>query len=176
MFRNLTRQEKTLINRAFDRWGVYEALADKTLLLQEKRYDGSRRMMICLIAQDLESIVVNTQPDFAGLIIGRLKKQFMPSMAGVDLFARIGQKNKFYITVNENAEKLILYGRDVMGESILGSISDELDENNLVVLLNTRQEAIGIGKTRFSGRLLLENDKVTVTTLVDAGYYLRKEG
>ena len=83
-------------------------------------------------------------------------------------------KNKFYVTVNENAEKLILYGRDVMGESIIYA-SEELNENELVILLNQRQEALGIGKTRFSGKRVLHTGKVTITTLEDAGSYLRDE-
>jgi ribosome biogenesis protein Nip4 len=96
-------------------------------------------------------------------------------MAGADLFARCGKRNAFYITVNEKAEKLVLYGRDVMGDSILEA-SDMLDENELVIILNSRLEAIGIGRTRFAGKSLLQKGRATVTTVVDAGYYLREEG
>ena len=96
-------------------------------------------------------------------------------MAGADLFARSGKRNEFYIILNENAEKLVLYGRDIMGESIVDA-SDTLNENELVILLNSRLEAIGIGRTRFAGRSILQKGKVTVTTLNDAGYYLREEG
>jgi len=115
------------------------------------------------------------QPYLAGLAIGQLNKQFVPSMAGADLFARSGKKNQFYITVNEHAEKLVLYGRDIMGESIVDA-SDTLGENELVIILNCKLEAIGIGRTRFAGRSLLQNRKATVTTVMDAGYYLREEG
>lgn len=197
MYRNLTRQEKTQVHRAFSRWGVYEALADKPLLVQDSSdiinnnrnyYQGNvvasaALKTIYLATPEIEYIAVNTQPSLAGLAIGHLKKQFMPTMAGADLFARLAQNNnndknnnnKFYVTVNENAEKLVLYGRDVMGESIV-SASEQLNQNDLVILLNTKNEAIGIGKTRFSGKLILRNGKVTITTLVDAGYYLRDEG
>jgi ribosome biogenesis protein Nip4 len=68
-----------------------------------------------------------------------------------------------------------LYGRDVMGESILEA-SGILGENELVIILNTRFEAIGVGRTRFAGRSLLQKGRITVTTLMDAGYYLREEG
>ena len=169
-YRKLTRQEKTQVNRAFDRWAVYEALVNKTALM----YDSGDFKMVYLMTSELDSITVKLQPRLAGLAIGRLKKQFVPTMAGADLFARQGQKNKFYVTVNENAEKLILYGRDVMGESIIYA-SEELNENELVILLNQRQEAVGIGKTRFSGKRVLHTGKVTITTLADAGSYLRDE-
>jgi len=124
---------------------------------------------------EIESIVVNSQPHTAGLVLGQLKKQFTPSMSGADLFARLGKRNRFYVTVNENAEKLVLYGRDVLGESIVEA-PEELEENDLVIILNTRHEAIGIGRTRFVGTALLQKGKATITTLVDAGYYLRDEG
>jgi ribosome biogenesis protein Nip4 len=65
--------------------------------------------------------------------------------------------------------------RDIMGESIVEA-SEALAENELVILLNTSHEAVAIGRTRFSGNLLLQRGRVTVTTLADAGYYLREEG
>jgi ribosome biogenesis protein Nip4 len=77
--------------------------------------------------------------------------------------------------VTETSAQLVLYGRDVMGESIVAA-SQELKENDLVILLNTKHEAIGIGRTRFVGQSLLQNGKVAITTLADAGYYLRDEG
>jgi len=130
--------------------------------------------IVCVMPAELE-VITRMQPYHAGLAIGELKKQFVPSMAGADLFVRSGKRNEFYIIVNENAEKLVLYGRDIMGESIVEA-SDTLGENELVILLNSRLEAIGIGRTRFAGRSILQKGKVTVTTLNDAGYYLREEG
>jgi 60S ribosome subunit biogenesis protein NIP7 len=114
-------------------------------------------------------------PYSAGLAIGELKKQFIPSIAGADLFARYGERNKYYITVGEKAENLVLYGRDIMGESIEDA-SDALDENELVIVLNTAFEAIAVGRTRFAGRSLFQKGRVTVSTIADAGYYLREEG
>lgn len=168
-YRKPTREETTLINRALGRWGAFEFFKGRSLMIQE---NGGKT--VCLVPGELEA-VVQMQPYLAGLAIGELKKQFVPSMAGADLFARSGRRNEFYVTVNENAEKLVLYGRDVMGESIVEA-SDALGENELVIILNGRLEAIGIGRTRFAGRSLLQKGKATVTTLMDAGYYLREEG
>ena len=69
----------------------------------------------------------------------------------------------------------VLYGRDVMGDSI-SLASDKLDENELVIILNSKQEAIGIGRTRFAGKSIFQKGRITITTLVDAGLYLRNEG
>ncbi|AFU58326.1 PUA domain-containing protein [Candidatus Nitrososphaera gargensis Ga9.2] len=172
-YRRPSREERTRINRALDRWGTFEFFKDKSLMIQENDDGGSKA--VCFVPGELEPFMRMQPPYLAGLVIGELKKQFVPSMAGADLFARSGKRNEFYIVVNENAEKLVLYGRDIMGESIVEA-SDMLDENELVIVLNRRLEAIGIGRTRFAGRSLLQKGRITVTTVADAGYYLREEG
>jgi predicted RNA-binding protein (TIGR00451 family) len=95
-------------------------------------------------------------------------------MQGADLIARISKKFP-YVIVNQTAENLILYGRDVLGQSIIKT-SNMLRENEIVIILNTKNEAIGIGRTKGSGESLLEHGKGTIITLVDAGCYLRSEG
>lgn len=168
-YREPSREERTLINRSLDRWGTFEFFKGMQLMVQE-----NGKKAVCLVpgaAKDLAGL----QPYAMGLAIGELKKEFVPSMAGADLFARSGKKNRFYVVVNDNAEKLVLYGRDVMGDSILEA-SDMLDENELVIILNGRLEAIGIGRTRFAGKSLLQKGRITITTVADAGYYLREEG
>jgi 60S ribosome subunit biogenesis protein NIP7 len=118
-------------------------------------------------------MVINSQPYYGGLMVGEIKKKFLPSMQGADLIARVSKKFP-YIIVNEIAEKLILYGRNVLGQSIIET-TEMLNENEVVILLNVKGEPIGIGKTNFAGKSLLQNGKATVTTLVDAGCYLRNE-
>jgi ribosome biogenesis protein Nip4 len=98
----------------------------------------------------------------------------MPSLQGADIIARTSKKFP-YIVVNEVAEKLVLYGRDILGQSIVET-SGILRENELVILLNTRKEPLGIGRTKVSDTSLLLKGKSTVLTLADAGYYLRSEG
>jgi 60S ribosome subunit biogenesis protein NIP7 len=98
----------------------------------------------------------------------------MPGMQGADLIARLSKKFP-YVIVNETAENLILYGRDVLGQSIVKT-SDMLRENEIVILLNTKNEALGIGRTKAAGESLLRHGKSTIITLVDAGCYLRSEG
>jgi 60S ribosome subunit biogenesis protein NIP7 len=171
------RNERTKINRALDRWGAFEFFKDKVLVLQKD--DTKKKIVVSLVNVKIEELLLlmtgMISPYSLGLAIGELRKEFIPSIAGADLFARYGKINKFYIVVSEKAETLVLYGRDIMGESIVEA-SDALAENELVILLNTGHEAIAIGRTRFSGNSLLQKGRVTVTTLADAGYYLREEG
>lgn len=171
--RQPAREERTQINRALGRWGAFEFFKHKPLIIQEV---GTKKKIVCLVTGGIEkAIQVMEDPYSAGLAIGELKKQFIPSIAGADLFARYGERNKYYITVGEKAENLVLYGRDIMGESIEAA-SDALDENELVIVLNTALEAIAVGRTRFAGRSLFQKGRVTVSTIADAGYYLREEG
>lgn len=166
MYRGLTREEKTRINRALDKWGAFDYFKDKTLLINDAQ--------VCLVSSELEPMVLKAQPGLAGLVIGELKKQFMPSIAGADLFARVRSKSDFYVKVNDNAEQLVLYGRDIMGESIVEA-SDKLKENELVIVVGS-SGAIGVGRTRFAGKSVFQEGKITITTVIDAGYYLREEG
>ena len=172
--RQPTKEERTQINRALDRWGAFEFFKHKSLIIQE--VGTKKNKVVCLVTDGIEKVVQRLDPYSAGLAIGELKKQFLPSIAGADLFARYGERNnKYYIMVGDQAEKLVLYGRDIMGESIVEA-SETLDENELVIVLNTAFEAIAVGRTRFAGRSLFQKGRVTVSTIADAGYYLREEG
>jgi 60S ribosome subunit biogenesis protein NIP7 len=165
-FRALDRQERTLLNRALDRWDAFDALKGADFFTDGKR--------VCLVSKELAGIVQKVQPDECGLVIGTLGKQFSPTLAGAGLFVRLSGKGKHYVSVSDSAEQLVLYGRDVMGDSIL-QVSPELGENEPVIITNKNGEAIGIGRTRFAGRTLLQKGRITITTLVDAGSYLRDE-
>lgn len=175
IYRHPTKEERTQINRALDRWGAFEFFKHKSLIIQEVGTKKSK--VVCLVTDGIEKVVRAMDPYSAGLAIGELKKQFLPSIAGADLFARNGERknNRYYITVGDQAEKLVLYGRDIMGESIVEA-SETLDENELVIVLNTAFEAIAVGRTRFAGNSLFQKGRVTVSTIADAGYYLREEG
>jgi 60S ribosome subunit biogenesis protein NIP7 len=174
MYCKPARAERTQINRALDRWGAFEFFKDKAFLIEK---DGKKKVVVCLVTDRLEEMMMirTTNLYRSGLAIGELKKQFIPSIAGADLFARYGERNKFYIAVSEKAENLLLYGRDIMGESIIEA-SDALHENELVIVLNKWFEAIAVGRTRFACRSLFQKGRVTVTNISDAGYYLREEG
>ena len=171
MYRRPTREEITIVKRAFNKWGIFSYLRDKPLLIKERKIDKQKE--IYLLTSDLEQVVIDRIPCFAGLKIGELTKKFTPSLQGADLIARTS--NKFpYILVNEISEQRVVYGKNILGESIIEK-SEMLDENQLVILLNKKRETIGIGRTRVSSRYLLQQGKATVTTLVDIGSYLRNE-
>jgi 60S ribosome subunit biogenesis protein NIP7 len=170
LFRQANAKESTILKRAFHNWGIFDYFLDKEILVNET---VNKTKEIYLVVPRAKEILRSKEAYCAGLKIGELKKKFLPSMQGADIIAR--KSRKFcHIVVDENAEKLVLYGRDILGSSIT-EVSEKLTENDIVVILNKNREAIGIGRTRFPAPFLLQPGKVTVTTILDAGYYLREE-
>jgi ribosome biogenesis protein Nip4 len=172
MYRKPTRKELTILKRAFNKWGVFDFFKDKSILLKEIKSRNIRE--VYFLSNEIEKIALLQQPLYAGLMIGELKKHFSLSMQGADLVSKISKQFP-YIIVNESAEKSILYGKNVYSRSII-STSRTINENEVVIILNQKKEAIAIGKTRFGDNLLLQNGKIVVTTMIDAGLYLRSEG
>jgi ribosome biogenesis protein Nip4 len=172
MYRRPTRQELTILNRAFNKWGVFDFFKNKSILIKEIKTRNIRE--VYFLSNEIEKIALSEQPSYAGLMIGELKKNFSLSMQGADLISNISEQFP-YIIVNETAEKSTLYGKNVYSRSII-STSSAINENEVVIILNQKREAIAIGKTRFGESLLLQNDKIAVTTMIDAGLYLRSEG
>lgn len=175
--RELARDEHTLVRRAFSRWGVYEYFEDKSIMIATTEASSSGPNKICLVSGALKHAISKIEPEYGGLVIAELQKKggMTPTIAGADIFARHAKQNQYYVTLNDAASQLVLYGRDVMGDSITIA-SGQLDENQLVIMLNEAQEAIGIGRTRFAGKSLLQKGRITITTIADAGHYLRDEG
>jgi len=172
MYRLLTRQELTTMKRAFNKWGVFDFFKDKSILIKETKNCNIRE--VYFLSNEIEKIALLEQPSYAGLMIGQLKKQFALSIEGADLVSKISKQFP-YVIVNEAAEKSILYGKNVYSRSII-STSKMIDENEIVIILNPKRETIAIGKTRFADTGLLQDDKLVVTTMIDAGLYLRNEG
>ncbi len=168
--RKPSRDERTTINRALAKWGVFDALKGGAFLIRE---DGKSKQ-VCLATPELATAIASLDPLYCGLAIGELAKHFTLTIEGADLFARLSEGGRNYVAVGENAEKLVLYGRDVMGDSVQ-HVAGDLDENELIIITNGAGEAIGLGRTRFAGKSLTQKGRITITTVKDAGRYLREE-
>ena len=171
MFRILTRQEKTIILREFNKWGIFNYLQDKVLAVKE--CENSIKYLF-LIPSVLENLIFYPCTCYGGLPIGNLhKKKFLPSITFFNVVAKYSN-NFLYVIVNSNGEKLILYGRDVFGNSIQYA-SPDIEENSIILILNKSKELLGVGRARFSTTKIKENGKVTINTFLDLGTYLRLE-
>jgi len=119
------------------------------------------------VPDDLNPLVSKIKPFSAGLFLGEMKgKDFMPSIALLDWISeRSGKK----IFLNKKASWLFLCGRDVFGEGILRG---KASKNELVLVQNELDENLGYGKVIDD---LSKKNKVVIKTILDKGYFLRKE-
>lgn len=171
VFREPTREENTIIRREFNRWGIFNYIKDKIFVIKDSQNNNKELFVIPL---NLKNFIYCPYSCYGGLPIGILqKKKFLPSITFFGIVAKYG-KSFLYVIVDCNAEKLILYGKDIFGDSIIFA-SPDIQENSLILILNKSKEFLGIGRSRFERTRIKENGKVTVNTLLDLGIYLRCE-
>jgi predicted RNA-binding protein (TIGR00451 family) len=116
-------------------------------------------------------------PVIIGLKIGTIKnKKFSPELNFAEFVVKHNSNMDYpHVVVNTKAENLLVFGRDIMGSSILSFFKD-IKENQQVILLNHNKEVIGLGKSRYSGSLIVQPNVITIDTTQDIGtYYLKKE-
>jgi len=125
----------------------------------------------------LEERLKNENIHTAGIYFGFIKKGiFHLSLEGAE-FLHYHQilPNSNKITINDEGEKSILYGNDILKRAIT-VIPPELKKNNLLAVFNQKNEVIAIARATVdsnSFQNLKLNQKVA-QNLVDKGYYLRK--
>jgi 60S ribosome subunit biogenesis protein NIP7 len=99
-------------------------------------------------------------PYSVGLYIGEVKRgRFFLSLEGAYLLAPHTNKK---VIVDDKAEQLVLYGRDVFSKSVVDFSACERGTRCLI--MNNKGEPLGIGMV---GKDVIEN-------LMDRGWYLRK--
>lgn len=171
VFREPTREENTIIRREFNRWGIFNYIKEKIFVIKDSQNNNKELFVIPL---NLKNFIYCPYSCYGGLPIGILqKKKFLPSITFFGIVAKYG-KSFLYVIVDCNAEKLILYGKDIFGDSIIFA-SPDIQENSLILILNKSKEFLGIGRSRFEATRIKENGRVTVNTILDLGIYLRCE-
>jgi 60S ribosome subunit biogenesis protein NIP7 len=123
-----------------------------------------------LLSTDLYEI--GRESLYSGLYLGVLGKYLSPSIELAQIIAKESIRFPF-VKVNQKAESLVIYGRDIFGNSIVEYSVNK--ENEVVIILNIRGEAIGLGLTRHDSTSITSRGKVTVTNTADIGQYIRKE-
>jgi 60S ribosome subunit biogenesis protein NIP7 len=166
MYRELEREERTELNRFFNKWGLFEYFKGRHLVVKDERV--REVYMMTELAKDL---ALRCEPSMAGLKICEMRKHISPTLEGADIFARNSERRK--VAVTEQAEALVLYGRDVFGQSIVKHTND-FGENEIIIITNLHGDAIGIGRSRFDAERV-QKDGVTIDNLTDRGHYLREE-
>lgn len=171
MIREITKKENTQVRRHLNNWGVFDYFKNKSFIIKE---NSDNLKTLCMISENLKDLIFFPHTYSSGIGLGILtSRNFFPLPAFLYFITKYS--NSFpYIAVNEESENLVLYGRDIFGESIIET-SENIKENSMVLILNKGKEPLGIGKTRFSLSRIKEKDMITVKTLLDLGMYLRDE-
>jgi ribosome biogenesis protein Nip4 len=194
-YREPTRQELTVLRRSFSYWGIFDYVHDKAVLVREIKSKDSIIKEVYLATIECFKMISEHMPlSHTGLLVGHLRRRsFVPSMAGSDLIARVGSDYPF-VLVNQTAEALVLYGRDIMYGSIIdyGNLENKNKNKNknnnnnnknnniILIVLNKNRVAIGLGITTvsFGNKTIppISDKKIAIKTLADAGHYLRNQG
>lgn len=124
-----------------------------------------------------KDLISSLKPILLGLQIGvLLKKKFVPNLNFAELVTKYNKDLDYpHVIVQDDVANLVIYGRDIMGNSIV-SHHNEIKENQIIIILNKKLEAIGIGRSRFYGKAITQSNKITIDNLQDIGtYYLQHE-
>ncbi len=125
----------------------------------------------------LEEKLRNENINAAGIYFGFIKKGiFHLSLEGAEFLRNqhiLPNSNK--ITINEEGEKSILYGNDIL-KSVITMIPPKLKKNNLIAVFNQKNEIIAIARATIDSSSFqnLKSNQRVAQNLVDKGYYLRK--
>jgi ribosome biogenesis protein Nip4 len=196
LFKDIPASAETVLKRAFNNWGIFGLYGNMDIIVKspkknngnsqiekkplndfdEKKDNRDLQVHVCSNRVQKE-LAIKLQPAHSGLIIGHIKdKRFLPNLSFAELVVRHNPKLNYPYAILENkSSNLVMYGRDIMGSSIVDFFNG-IKENQILIVLNQKKEVIGIGKSRFSGNLIAQSDKITVDNIQDIGtHYLKGE-
>jgi ribosome biogenesis protein Nip4 len=111
---------------------------------------------------------LRTDAASAGLVIGTIEDGFHLDLQGAVLAARHTKSQTIRLT--EHAARLFLYGRNVLGDSILWA-DRTLAKGDACIVCNGRGEAMGLGTVVGN----LKGPREAVKPIHDLGTYLRDQ-
>jgi len=204
-FRNLTNAEETILKRSFNNWGIFEIFKTLRILIRtlfldavisdpkhtltlgysngteftepEKTIKRTEEVFVHSNIKYDNTLFNKIHPVIVGLKIGTIKnKKFSPGLNFAEFVVKHNKNMDYpHVIINTKAESLIVFGRDIMGSSILSYFKD-IKENQQAIILNHNKEVIGLGKSRYSGRLIIQPNVITIDTTQDIStYYLKSE-
>ncbi len=150
--------------------GIEFAESEKKIKRTEEVFVHSNEKYDDMLFNKLHPVII-------GLKIGTIKnKKFSPGLNFAEFVVNHNRNMDYpHVIINTKAENLIVFGRDIMGSSIL-SFFKNIKENQQVIILNQNKEVIGLGKSRYSGSLIIQPNIITIDTTQDIGtYYLKSE-
>ncbi len=169
MLRNPKGREKKVIKSALRSFRSEDFLRENVILVNDSKE-------VFALSKDLSNFIKRFKLNYVciGIKVGEVGcRRFRFSLEGTFYLIK-RERKKVY--VDERGEMLFLYGRDIFARSVVG-ITDDVKENDIVFVCNTKGDILGLGKSRFDAGKYKEvdEDRVVVENLIDRGEYLRKE-
>ncbi|NPA62883.1 MAG: hypothetical protein GXN95_04955 [Methanococci archaeon] len=156
--RKLSKREINLISKELERYIRKNAVKNfkyERLIALEGNWTT-----VCYTNTSVIKALKNFNNIFSvGNVFGEIRKDFKLSLEGFSLISDQIVNN--YAVVNEKAEELFLYGRDIFKNSIL-----EINGSGRIAVFNKNREFLGIGF--FDGKM--------IKNIKDKGWYLREGG
>lgn len=128
---------------------------------------------VLMITMDMRDMPIDVlrAAEHGGMRIGTLEgDDFHLDLQGAMLLASVSRDMS--VRVNEQAARMYLYGKDVLGESVL-SWPRGLGTGDACIVVNPRWEALGIGEIVMRGA---KGQRPAVSPVHDLGTYLRDQG
>lgn len=129
------------------------------------------------VASSLEKLLKNRMPYSLGLFAGGVERERLQvSLELASYFAGILPDRKL-VTLKNEAEQPVLYGRDVLAGSIQ-HIEKTVRKRELIALTSQQEEILALGEMLADAQDLQRaapNQRV-IRNLIDKGWYLRKGG
>ncbi len=152
----------------------FQAGASKELFDEQDVWivDDEDQLTVTVATMDLAGLPpeVIESSNHIGLRIGTLEGQdFHIDLQGATLLASVSRS--ISVRVNEQAARMFLYGKDVLGNSVL-FWPPGVKRGDACIVVNARWEAIGIGEA--IGRT--KGERPAVLPIHDLGTYLRDQG
>ena len=124
----------------------------------------------CLVTPEVLSLPEELLGDAhtAGLVIGTLEDGFHLDLQGAVLSSRHSKSQTVRLT--EHAARLFLYGRNVLGDSIVWA-DRSLAKGDACIVCNARGEAMGLGLVVGT----LKGPREAIKPIHDLGTYLRDQ-
>ena len=176
VFRELHEKEKNALQEALSFWVPIEK--ENEILKGHKFYVGEGRWKELFITNNKVKALLDKNPDInpysIGLGFGEFRDNgFILSLSAASMIAKFSDRS---IKVNEKAESLFLYRRNILCQSIL-EINNDLKIDEKVLVVNEHSDFLGIGQLKITpSRVFLEKyeQQLAIKNLMDLGWYLRK--
>ncbi|MFX1373518.1 MAG: PUA domain-containing protein [Promethearchaeota archaeon] len=185
-FRRINEIEKQIIinnysNISIEFSKIIENLTTRLYISIDKLKTKNKFPNIYLIPESqikLLTTLDNNKIISVGLYFGFIKKgNFYLSLEGAEFlyFNKIISGFK-KVQVNNNGEKSILYGNNLLKKMIL-AILDSFEQNDILLIFNKNEEILALAQSKIDYQFIqkVHPNKVIAKNLIDKGFYLREK-